>query len=41
MTPDDDDEAELEDGEAEGEGVTDLKAILEDMDKRYLVELNS
>ncbi|RMX39987.1 hypothetical protein pdam_00022972 [Pocillopora damicornis] len=35
LTPDDDDEAELEDGEAEGEGVTDLKAILEDMDKRY------
>lgn len=35
---DDDDEVELEDGEVEGEGVIDLKVILEDMDKRYLVE---
>lgn len=32
---DDEDEEDLEDGLAEGEQVTDVKAILEDLDKRY------
>lgn len=32
---DDEDEEDLEDGLAEGEEVTDVKAILEDLDKRY------
>ncbi|PFX16028.1 hypothetical protein AWC38_SpisGene19720 [Stylophora pistillata] len=35
LTPDDEDEEDLEDGQAEGEQVTDVKAILEDLDKRY------
>lgn len=33
---DDEDEEDLEDGLAEGEEVTDVKAILEDLDKRYI-----
>lgn len=36
LPPDDDDEEDLEDGLAEGEEVTDVKAILEDLDKRYI-----
>ena len=38
LTPDDEDEEDLEDGQAEGEQVTDVKAILEDLDKRYCVD---
>lgn len=34
LPPDDEDEEDLEDGEAQGEQVTDVKAILEDLDKR-------
>ena len=33
---DDEDEEDLEDGPVEGEEVTDVKAILEDLDKRYI-----
>jgi len=33
---DDEDDEDLEDGMAEGEEVTDVKAILEDLDKRYI-----
>ena len=33
---DDEDEEDLEDGVTEGEEVTDVKAILEDLDKRYI-----
>ena len=33
---DDEDEEDIEDGVAEGEEVTDVKAILEDLDKRYI-----
>ena len=36
LPPDDEDEEDLEDGLAEGEEVTDVKAILEDLDKRYI-----
>lgn len=36
LPPDDDDEEDLEDGLAEGEQVTDVNAILEDLDKRYI-----
>lgn len=36
LPPDDEDEEDLEDGQAEGEEVTDVKAILEDLDKRYI-----
>lgn len=35
LPPDDEDEEDLEDGQVEGEEVTDVKAILEDLDKRY------
>ena len=34
LPPDDEDEEDLEDGEAQGEQVTDVKAILEDLNKR-------
>lgn len=33
---DDEDEEDIEDGVVEGEEVTDVKAILEDLDKRYI-----
>jgi len=33
---DDEDEEDIEDGVTEGEEVTDVKAILEDLDKRYI-----
>ena len=33
---DDEDEKDIEDGVTEGEEVTDVKAILEDLDKRYV-----
>ena len=33
---DDEDEEDVEDGVTEGEEVTDVKAILEDLDKRYI-----
>jgi len=36
LSVDDGDEEDLEDGLAEGEEVTDVKAILEDLDKRYV-----
>lgn len=35
LPPDDEDDEDLEDGEAQGEQVTDVKAILDDLDKRY------
>lgn len=35
LPADDEDEEDIEDGEAQGEQVTDVKAILEDLDKRY------